>query len=436
MSRRAKWSLIIGLVVVVGGGIFALTAAKRGGKETEVRLEPVAKRDLVATVTASGTIEPKTKVDVSADITGRIVRIGVKEGDWVEKGAFLIQIDPAQYEAAVKRGEALVASSQAAFVQAQANLDQAKRMWDRMNELSRTSPTLVSAEQVEQSRTAWEVAQANANSARAQVAQARAGLQEARDQLSKTRLVAPMTGRVTRLNVEEGEVAVPGTFSRETALLLTIADMSVVLAKVQVDETDVVRLALGDSVRVTIDAFPDSSFVGRVSLVANSATLTATQTAGGSSDQAVDFDVEITLDNPPETIRPGLSATARIITDTRDDVLSIPIIALTVRGHEPVANESARPAAPAAPDTSRFGQAKGKEAEGVFVVRGGTATFVPVKVGIAGEEHFEVLGGVQEGDTVVAGPYQVIRDLKDSTRVRQQKQGPAAGGAPAAGGSR
>ncbi len=382
-----------------------------------MRLEPVGKRDLVATVTASGTIEPKTKVDVSADITGRIVRIAVKEGDWVEKGAFLIQIDPAQYEASVKRGEALVASSQAAFVQAQASLDQAKRTWDRMDELSRTSSTLVSAEQVEQSRTAWEVAQANANSARAQVEQARAGLQEARDQLGKTHLTAPMTGRVTRLNVEEGEVAVPGTFSRETALLLTIADMSVVLAKVQVDETDVVRLALGDSVRVTIDAFPDSTFTGRVSLVANSATLTATQTAGGSSDQAVDFDVEVTLDHPPETIRPGLSATARIITDTRTNVLSIPIIALTVRGHEAMPNESV------ARDTAAGPGAKPKEAEGVFVVRGGLASFTPVKVGIAGEEHFEVLDGIAEGDTVVAGPYQVIRDLKDSTRVRQQKAG-------------
>jgi HlyD family secretion protein len=427
MSRRAKWSLIIGIVVVVGGGIFALTAAKRGGKETEVRLEPVSPRDLVATVTASGTIEPKTKVDVSADITGRIVRIAVKEGDWVEKGAFLIQIDPAQYEAAVKRSEALVASSQAGFVQAQATLDQAKRVSDRMAELARTSTNLVSPEQVEQARTAYDVALANANSARAQVEQARAGLQEARDQLSKTRLMAPMTGRVTRLNVEEGEVAVPGTFSRETALLLTIADMSVVLAKVQVDETDVVRLALGDSVRVTIDAFPDSSFVGRVSLVANSATLTATQTAGGSSDQAVDFDVEITLDTPPASIRPGLSATARIITDTRDDVLSVPIIALTVRTHEGVPNESV------ARDTTRGPGAKPAEAEGVFVVRAGTAMFTPVKVGIAGEEHFEVLSGLEAGDTVVAGPYQVIRDLRDSTRVRQQEaQGAAADSAPGA----
>ena len=245
-------------------------------------------------------------------------------------------------------------------------------------------------------------------------------------------------GHDHRLAVEEGEVAVPGTFSRETALLLTISDMSVVLAKVQVDETDVVRLALGDSVRITIDAFPDSTFTGKVSLIANSATLTATQTAGGSSDQAVDFDVEITLDAPPETIRPGLSSTARIITDTRKEVLSVPIIALTVRSHETVPNESVKrdepaPAAAAGQakpgDTGaagRFGT-KGKETEGVFIVRGGLARFTPVKVGIAGEEHFEVLEGLKAGDTVVAGPYQSVRDLKDSTRVRNQRDMKAEG---------
>ena len=437
MSRRAKWGLIIGILVVVGGGLFALTAAKRGGGETEVRLEPVGKRDLVATVTASGTIEPKTKVDVSADITGRIVRIAVREGDIVQKGQFLIQIDPAQYEANVKRTEALVASSQAAFVQAQASMDQARRNYERVAELSKAGTNLVSPASVEESLTAFEVAQANANASRAQVEQARAGLQEARDALAKTRLTAPMSGRVTRLAVEEGEVAVPGTFSRETALLLTISDMSVVLAKVQVDETDVVRLSLGDSVRVTIDAFPDSTFTGKVSLIANSATLTATQTQAGSTDQAVDFDVEITLDAPPETIRPGLSSTARIITDTRKEALSVPIIALTVRSHEPVPNESVKrdedkaPAAPAPQAAGGKGDTtggrpggKGKEEEGVFVVRGGLARFAPVKVGIAGEEHFEVLSGLAVGDTVVAGPYQVIRDLKDSTRVKQaQEQG-------------
>jgi len=418
MSRRAKLGLIIGLGVVVGGGVFALTAARGDGDAAEVRLEPVSRRDLVATVTASGRIEPKSAVDVSADITGRITQIGVKEGELVTKGQFLIQIDPAQYQANVSRAEALLSSAQAAAVQAQANLDQARRSRDRVQELGRNNAQLVSPEAIEQAVTAFEVATANASASAAQVEQARAGLAEARDQLAKTRLVAPMDGRVTRLNVEEGEVAVPGTFSRETALLLTISDLSVILSKVQVDETDVVRLALGDSVEVTIDAFPDSTFVGRITKISNSATMTATQTNSGSQDRAVDFDVEITLANPPVEIRPDLSATAKIVTDTRTQALSIPIIGLTVRQNAEVPNESV--AKPAATDSAT---GRPKDTEGVFVVRNGIARFQAVKVGIAGEEHFEVLSGVAEGDTVVAGPYQVIRDLRDSSKVKPATEG-------------
>jgi len=201
-----------------------------------------------------------------------------------------------------------------------------------------------------------------------------------------------------------------------------VADLSVVLAKVQVDETDVVRLHLGDSVSVTIDAFPDTSFVGRVSKISNSAKLGQTGAAsGGATDRAVDFDVEITLDRPPEGIRPDLSATARIITDTRKQALAIPIIALTVREHEDVANELKAPAGtPVGPLTAA--ERKQKEREGVFIVRNGVANFQPVKVGIAGDEHFEVLSGLKAGDTVVAGPYQAVRDLKDSTRVRQTRE--------------
>jgi len=224
-------------------------------------------------------------------------------------------------------------------------------------------------------------------------------------------LVAPMAGRVVRLPVEVGEVAVPGTFSRETALLLTIADMSEILAEVQVDETDVVRLAISDSVRITIDAYPDTAFVGYVTKISNSARLTATQTAAGSSDRAVDFDVEITLADPPSDIRPDLSSTARIVTDVQKDVLAIPIISLTVRDHEVLANEAVEQ------DSAKMGQKE--ETEGVFVIRDGLAQFFPVEVGIAGEEHFQVLTGLQEGDSIVAGPYQVIRDLSDSTKVRQ-----------------
>src|SRR5690606_4882040 len=159
----------------------------------------------------------------------------------------------------------------------------------------------------------------------ATVEQARAGLQEARDNLAKTRIVAPITGRVTRLAVEEGEVAVIGTFSRDVGLLMTVADLSVILAKVQVDETDVVRLAAGDSVEIAIDAFPDTTFVGRVTKISNSAQLTSTSTASGSNDRAVDFDVEVMLTHPPKDIRPDLSCTARIVTETRRGALSIPI---------------------------------------------------------------------------------------------------------------
>jgi HlyD family secretion protein len=235
---------------------------------------------------------------------------------------------------------------------------------------------------------------------------------------------------VTRLAVEEGEVAVPGTFSRETGLLHTISDLSVIQVKVQVDETDVVRLHLADSVEVTIDAFPDTTFVGRVTKVSDSAILTATSNIGGQNDRAVDYEVEITLQNPPREVRPDLSATARIITDTRKQAVAIPIIALTVREHTPVstderqansgATKTAAPAA-AARDTGRDG--KKKEAEGVFIVHNGVANFRPVKVGIAGEEHFEVLEGVHQGDTIVAGPYQAIRDLKEGARVRSSGQG-------------
>lgn len=412
MSKRNK------ILVFAGGGValialVLISASARRETGAEVRMEHVGRRDLVAVVTASGTIQPQTKVDVSADITGRITKLAVREGDYVQKGQFLLQIDPTIYEANVQRAQALVSSSEASAVQAKANRDQAKRNLDRTRELRGQNENLVSAEQLEQAQTAWEVSSALSVSADHQVDQARAGLREARDQLGKTRLTAPMPGRVTRLAVEEGEVAVPGTFSRETGLLLTISDLSVIQVKVQVDETDVVRLHLQDSVEVSIDAFPDTAFAGRVTKVSNSAILPAgSASMAAQNDRAVDYYVEITLTNPPKDVRPDLSATSRIVTDTRAHSLAIPIIALTVREHEALSTET-KPA-----DTT----GKKKETEGVFVVTDGKATFRPVKVGIAGDEFFEVIDGVKEGEQIVAGPYQAIRDLKDGAAVRPQKQ--------------
>jgi HlyD family secretion protein len=413
MSRRMKLGLFAGLIVVAVGAVVALGAAKGKNKAVEVRMEQVSARDLVSVVTASGKIEPDTKVDVLSDIQGRITKLGVKEGDVVRKGDFLLQIDAAIYQAAVSRAQALVASAQSDYLRAKANQDQAKRALDRALELQKANSSLITVESVEQAQTSYDVARANTEASQAGLAQARAGLAEANDNLRKTRIVAPISGRITRLAVEEGEVAVPGTFSRDVGLLMTVADLSVILAKVQVDETDVVRLADGDSVEVAIDAFPDTTFMGRVTKISNSAQLTATSTASGSNDRAVDFDVEITLRNPPKDIRPDLSCTARIVTDVRKGVLSVPIIALTVREHEKVPNE----ANPEARDTTAR-KGKKKEAEGVFVVNNGIASFRPVKVGIAGDEYFEVVEGVKAGETIVSGTYQAIRDLKDSTKVK------------------
>jgi HlyD family secretion protein len=408
-----KVGLTLGILVLAGGGFAGFKIRQKKHAGVEVRMEQVGRRDLVSAVTASGKIEPKTSVDISADITGRIVKIAVREGDLVKKGQFLIQIDPAQYQAAVSRAEGVVASTQATMLQTRASRDQAERAWRRARDLSQAGANLIAPAAVEDYKTALDVAQATYEATGAQLSQSRASLQEARDNLAKTRLVSPIAGRVVRLAVEEGEVAVPGTFSRETGLLMTVADLSVILAKVQVDETDVVRLTPDDSVEVTIDAYQDTTFVGRVTRISHSAQLTATQTASGSNDRAVDFDVEVTLQDPPEDIRPDLSCTARIVTDTRSNALSIPIIALTVRDHERVPNENTPPA-----DTLKP-KRRNREAEGVFVVRDGVATFRPVKVGIAGDEYFEVLDGVREGETIVGGTYQAIRDLKDGDRVRQ-----------------
>ncbi|MES2303982.1 MAG: efflux RND transporter periplasmic adaptor subunit [Gemmatimonadota bacterium] len=420
MSRGSKIGLGIGLVVIVLGAVTILGGARGKNKPVEVKLEQVGNRDLVAAVTASGKIEAKSQVDISSEVTARITAITVKEGDLVKKGQLLVELDQVQFKGAVDRATASLTSVEAQLMQSRANRDQAKRALDRSKELKKTAPTLITDESMEQAQQAFDVADANLKSSEANVMQTRASLKEAQDNLARTRLFSPISGRVVRLAVEEGEVAVPGTFSRETGLLMRIADLSVIQAKVKVDETDVVRLALGDSVSVSIDAFPDTAFVGKVTKVGNSAATTAAGSSG-TADRAVDFEVEVTLTNPPADVRPDLSMTARIITDTRKSVLSIPIIALTARAHEVVGSET-KPAAPKSPADTANGK-KPKEREGVFVVNNGVAMFRAVKVGIAGDEYFEVLDGLKAGETLVAGSYQAIRDMKDSTKVKAAPAG-------------
>jgi HlyD family secretion protein len=414
MSKKVKYS-IIGVAGALLVGLVVLTAAKSGNKGIEVRVDNVERRDLVASVTASGQVRPRTKVDVASDISGRIVRLSVKEGDHVSKGQFLLQIEPTQYEAAVQRAEASLASARASAAQAKASLVQAQRNYQRSAEIRKANPSLVSDEQLEQLKTQAEVNEALTDAATHQVDQSIAALRDSRSSLSKTTIVAPMSGRVTRLNVEQGETAVPGTFNKDAATLLTISDMGVLETKVKVDETDVARISIGDSAQVQIDAFPDTTFTGKVVEISNSSVKAATATS--SNDQAVDYEVTIQLLNAPLDTRPDFSATAKVITDSRTKVLSIPIIALTVREDEALNRGDSAVGLGKAKPTKEVGK---KDVEGVFVVgKDLKVSFRPVKVGIAGDKYFEVLSGLKEGERIVGGTYQAIRDLRDGAVVRE-----------------
>jgi HlyD family secretion protein len=290
----------------------------------------------------------------------------------------------------------------------------------RSETIRKSNPTLVSDEQMEQLRTTVDVNEALYNSASHMVDQSVAALSNAQSNLAKTTINAPLSGKITRLNVEQGETAVPGTFNKDAALLLTISNMDTLETTVKVDETDVARVSVGDSAIVQIDAFPDTTFMGRVVEIANSSVRNPAAASSQSTDQAVDYEVKVMLLNPPRDTRPDFSATAKIITATRKQVLSVPIIALTVRDREANPSTDSAELALGRRPSKQVGQ---QEVEGVFIVGADNkVTFQPVKIGIAGEDYFEVVSGLQGGETIVAGSYQAIRDLKEGTLVRETKQ--------------
>ena len=419
---------IIGGAVVLTGVIGAFFSQRARGGGVEVRMEAVTRRDLAAIVTGSGWIRPHRSVDVQADIMGRVIELNVAEGDAVKRGQVLLRIDPTQYEAAVARARAGVSEALAREAQARANLIQAERTLERSRALRAQDSNFISLQALEEAETQARIQAELAEAARHGVAQARAALGEAEDRLAKTIIRAPIDGVVTRLAVEEGETAIVGTMNNPGSLLLTISDLGLMEAVIRVDETDVPEIKLGDSARISIDAFPRRSFVGRVAEIGHSAVrpqgMPGAPTGQG---QAVDFEVVIRLEDPPAGLRPDLSATADIVTATRSKVLAIPIIALTVRerGAVEVLPHEERAAQAAASELD----ATSTDAEGVFVVRGGKAEFVPVEVGIAGRDYFEVLSGLAEGDSIVSGPYETIRTLQSGQVVRPMREQQAQRGA-------
>jgi len=404
MSGMRKLGIGVGVLIILGlAGWLAVRGAR--DRPVEVRTDVVEARDLAATITATGSVRPRRQVNISSDVMGRVVELNVAEGDEVERGMLLLRIDPTASQAQVSRAQAALSQAQSQVAQARANLVQAQRDLDRLETLRVRDPNLVSGQALEEAQTRVQVQQSTLQSAEFGAAQTRAQLEEAQEQRSRTTILAPISGRVTRLNIEEGETAVVGTMNNPGSLLLTVSDLSVIEAVLTVDETDVPRISLGDSAVVEIDAFPGQPFAGRVSRIGNSAI----QAAAGQARASVDFEVVLTLLDPPATLRPDLSATADIVVEVRPGALSVPIIAVTVR-------EDSTAVAPSG--GTRAASSAARRKEGVFVVRDGRAHWTPVELGITGEEHFEVRSGLTRGDVVVSGPYQLIQTLADGAAVR------------------
>lgn len=407
-----KLMIVIGAAVVVIGLVIVNLTARRGSA-VPVLVEESRQRDLSMVISASGSIRPKRKVDISASSIGKVTRVAVKEGDTVTEGQFLLQIDPTQLESMVLRLEAALASARAGEQQALAQVRQYKNDLERAERLFARGH--LTDKEVDAARTNYEVAEANLESARHIVRQNEAQLASARHDLREITITAGMDGVVTRLNVEEGEIAIMGTLNIPGTVLMTIADLSTIEAEVEVDETEVVSIRSGQQATVRLDAFPDTSFAGLVTEVGNSPLLSSSVTG----QQGVDFKVVITVTDTIPNVRPGLSADAEIIAATSPGALSIPIQSLTVRRERDLRKDRERSGA--AEHDSLPGadnEDGGEEIEGVFVVDDGRARFRPVKVGIASQRHFEVLSGLEPGEMVVSGNYRAIRDLRDGQRVK------------------
>ncbi len=417
MSGSRK--LVIGIVVlaIIGGAAWSeIVRAERG---VEVRVEAVEKRQVIATITATGQVRARRQVNISSDVMGRVTELTVAEGDEVEEGQILLTVDPSQIRATVSRARATLSQSEAQVAQQRANLLQAERELARLQGIVEQDPDLVSLQAVEEAETAVDVQLALVRSTLYGAEQAQAGLEEAEDQLSRTTIRAPISGRVIRLNIEQGETAVVGTMNNPGSLLLTIGDLSGVEAVMAVDETDVPEISVGDSAVVELDALPGKLFSALVSSIGNSAIRVGVSGAPPQATGSVDFEVILTLLDPPSELRPDLSATADIIVDQRVEAPAVPIISVTVRSNEepdtryaPRNVDDNGPAGPIGRSQRR------RPSEGVFVVKAGVASWAPVTLGITGQEHFEILSGVAVGDTVVSGPYQTIQDLDDGDEVR------------------
>jgi HlyD family secretion protein len=445
MSRKTVL-IVAGVALVVAAGVGASFYFRRD-KGILVTTEAIRTRDLEAVVSASGKIQPKRLVNISADTPGRVVNLAVNEGDRVRIGQFLLQIDPKSLRSRVDSGAASVQAAEQSLEQmrqaietARVQLQQAQQTLARQQDLWRQQLTTREAldkalNDVKAAESAVQEREKQLRPQESRIAQERASLESARYDLSKVRIESPIDGIVTRRNIQEGETAVVGTMNNAGTVLLTLADMGVIQAEVEVDETSVPSVQIGQQAKITIDAIPDRSFRGHVTEIGNSPIQQAGAAAstGSTTTQATNFKVVVVLDENVPEVRPGFTCTADITTATRKNVVSVPIPAVAVRElvydangqvvRQPKPDKKNRPSTVepvASAQELKPGQTR-KETEGVFVMRDGKAEFLPIKMGIAGDRFFEVQGGLKPGDEVITGPYNSVRGMADGDSVRVEK---------------
>ncbi len=486
MSKRKKIWIGCGAAVALGLSIFIGIRVTRK-EEVPVQTAKVERKEVLkAKVSASGEIRAKEFVDLQSEIAGLITELPVHEGDKVQKGDVLLRIDPIQTEAEtqssraqrdgavaearaqefqIMNAESNLAREEASLRSAQAELEQAESNYSRIQSSFRRKQQLheeglISKEDYEMAQNDVKSAKAQLEMARAKVAQMEtqiqvsknniqqmkssytaaasrvrsmaANLTRASDQLKKTTLYSPLTGVITQLLVEKGERAVPGIMSNPQATLMTIADLSVIQAELKADETDVVNLALGNKAQVKVDALPDIVFEGEVTEIGNSPIKAAA--TGQQQQEAKDFKVIVTLTSPSRKLRPGMSCTGDMVTETKQNVLVVPIQALTIREvpvdkdsryHEPDLKKNDKPGSVARADSSpKEKKAAKKELQGVFVInKDRLARFRTVKTGITGDSEIEVVENLAEGEEVVSGSFQTLRTIKDGALVKIDNSG-------------
>jgi HlyD family secretion protein len=421
MKPGLKRGLLIGGGVILLAAIVIANVAKGQGGRQGIQVDDVTLGDISSTVRAPAKVQPETLIKLSANVPGEVVRLDVKEGDQVRKGQFLLQLDPAQYQAQLHQSQAALDGARSSLKLSQVAFERSESLLKRKETLFEKQ--LVSPEEIEIARTDHNTDKARVDVNTEEVTRATAAVQSAQDNLKKTLFLAPISGTVTQLNVERGEIVMVGTMNNPGTVVLSVADLSRMKVEADVDETDVASVRLGQTAAVKVDALPDTTLTGRVVEIANSPKISEL----GTQEQQTNFVVDVMIDHPPPTLRPGMTADVEIKTATKTGVLHVPIQSVVVRTPEELAKAKTGKAAKGnhADAATQSGTAdppkKNEEIKGVFVMVDGEAQFRKVRTGIASDTDLEVTGDVKAKEKVITGPNKVLRQLKPGSKVKVEE---------------